>query len=172
MNVHRLKVLESARFAGQQTQVDIDSLGRGIQPFGAQPLTSVNLLQRQAFGTDVQGNTLAGHGDLGDLILRMQAAHPHRLAEGAEHQRIAHRHLPGQRRAGDHDTRARHAERPIDPQAKTAFLAALNDLALRLDQGLTQGVDALPGHARQHNLRRIGIRAGRQQGVDLLANGL
>ncbi|MNU81912.1 hypothetical protein D3C71_715860 [compost metagenome] len=130
----------------------------------------MNLLQRQPFATQVQRHALTGQRDFSGLILCVQTTHAHGFAERTEHQRIAHCNLPGHCRAGDNDTRAGHAERPIDRQPKTTLKTALRDFVLSLQQSLTQGVDALPGHARQFNLRRIGVGPGRQQCADLLAH--
>ena len=100
----------------------------------------------------------------------MQTAHPHGLAGCAQQQRVAHCYLSGQGRPGHHDAGTGNAKGTIDGQAETATGNVLLNFALCIQQCLTQGLDTLPGHARQHDLLRPSIGPGREQRFDLDLN--
>ncbi|MNN18896.1 hypothetical protein D3C81_1321160 [compost metagenome] len=136
MDVHSAEVLERAGFTGKQRQFDIDPNAGRVQPLGHQPVTPVHLLDRQPLGGDVQRHPLARFGHQRCLVLRMQAAHPHRFACLAQQQGIARTDLAGQCRAGDHHAGTGYGKGAVDGQTKTAAHAALPHAPLSLQQRL------------------------------------
>ena len=134
-----------------------------MQPVRYQPVAPMDLLQRQALGVEVKRHSLAGLGHQRGLVLRVQPAHPYRLAGLAQQQGIARADLPGQGGAGDHDAGAGHGKRPIHGQTETAACAALTYSVFSVQQRLAQRLDALPGDAGQRELLRLRIGSGRQQ---------
>lgn len=57
-----------------------------MQPVRYQPVAPMDLLQRQALGVEVKRHSLAGLGHQRGLVLRVQPAHPYRLAGLAQQQ--------------------------------------------------------------------------------------
>ncbi len=90
VQMHRVKMFKGA-LAGQQLKVDVDALGRGVQPVRQQPLATVDLRQFQTIAAEVQCHALASERLFSGLILRVQATDAHRFARRPQDKFVAHR---------------------------------------------------------------------------------
>ncbi|CUZ63834.1 Uncharacterised protein [Serratia marcescens] len=109
---------------------------------------------------DVQRDALPGLGLFHDLILGVQAAHPHRRVGAGQPQRISHLHPAAERGAGHHQPRPFDAERTVNRQAKTARQRVL--AGGQRQQMRAQRLDTLSRRRRGNKQRCIGPALARQ----------
>jgi hypothetical protein len=103
----------------------------------------------------------------GLLVLRVDAAHPHRTLAGPEPQFVADTHRAAEDRAGHDGADARQREGAVHGEAESQIVFARVVLACDIQQPRAQRVDALAGGSRHREHRRVRERRGREQRRDL-----
>ncbi len=138
MDMQRGPMRERRGCVGEQGQFGIEALGRRRETRIDDPVAAAD--PRLVDRGEIQCAALSRMADVGRAMLRMEAAHAHRLVRGGETQGVAGTHAAAEYGAGDDGAVTREREDAIDRETEQAVVAARLPSARRLAQcGIERG---------------------------------